>query len=85
MKRIKLRTEIWPIIEATLDLEDGFKVRLFGEVRAEKFFNGWGGYIKQGGSIVKMEQVGTTEVNFFDEDEGQNEFSLGALLGMQQE
>ena len=85
MKSIKLRTEIWPIIEATLDLEDGFKVRLFGESRVEKFFNAWGGYIKQGGSIVKMEQVGTTEVNFFDEDEGQNEFSLGALLGMQQE
>ena len=83
MKSIKLRTEIWPIIEATLDLEDGFKVRLFGEVRAQKFFNGWGGYIKQGGSIIKMEQVGTMDVNFLDE--GQNEFSLGALLGMQQE
>ena len=83
MKSIKLRTETWPIIEATLDLEDGFKVRLFGEVRAEKFFNGWGGYIKQGGSIIKMEQVGTMDVNFLDE--GQNEFSLGALLGMQQE
>ena len=81
MKSIKLRTEIWPIIEATLDLEDGFKVRLFGEVRAEKFFNGWGGYIKQGGSIIKMEQVGTMEVNFLDEK--QQEFTLGALLGMQ--
>ena len=83
MNGIKLKTETWPIVEATLDLEDGFKVRLFGEVRAEKFFNGWGGYIKQGGSIIKMEQVGTMDVNFLDE--GQNEFSLGALLGMQQE
>ena len=80
MKGIKkIRTEIWPIVEATL--EDGFKVRLFGEVRAEKFFNGWGGYIKQGGSIIKMEQVGTMEINFLDEI--QKEFTLGALLGMQ--
>jgi len=75
----KIRTENWPIVEATL--EDGFKVRLFGEERAEKFFNGWGGYIKQGGSIIKMEQVGTMEVNFLDEK--QQEFTLGALLGMQ--
>ena len=80
MKGIKkIRTETWPIVEATL--EDGFKVRLFGEVRAEKFFNGWGGYIKQGGSIIKMEQVGTMEINFLDEI--QQEFTLGALLGMQ--
>ena len=80
MKGIKkIRTETWPIVEATL--EDGFKVRLFGEVRAEKFFNGWGGYIKQGGSIIKMEQVGTMEINFLDEI--QKEFTLGALLGMQ--
>ena len=80
MKGIKkIRTETWPIVEATL--EDGFKVRLFGETRAEKFFNGWGGYIKQGGSIIKMEQVGTMEINFLDEI--QKEFTLGALLGMQ--
>ena len=80
MKGIKkIRTETWPIVEATL--EDGFKVRLFGETRAEKFFNGWGGYIKQGGSIIKMEQVGTMEINFLDEI--QQEFTLGALLGMQ--
>ena len=80
MKGIKkIRTETWPIVEATL--EDGFKVRLFGEYRAEKFFNGWGGYIKQGGSIIKMEQVGTMEINFLDEI--QKEFTLGALLGMQ--
>ena len=83
MNGIKLKTETWPIVEATLDLEDGFKVRLFGESRAEKFFNAWGGYIKQGGSIIKMEQVGTMDVHFLDE--GQNEFSLEALLGMQQE
>ena len=82
MKGIKkIRTETWPIVEATL--EDGFKVRLFGEVRTEKFFNAWGGYIKQGGSIIKMEQVGTMDVHFLDE--GQPEFSLEALLGMQQE
>ena len=83
MNGIKLKTETWPIVEATLDLEDGFKVRLFGESRVEKFFNAWGGYIKQGGSIIKMEQVGTMDVHFLDE--GQNEFSLEALLGMQQE
>ncbi|HIK67390.1 MAG TPA: hypothetical protein EYF95_05420 [Flavobacteriales bacterium] len=83
MNGIKLKTETWPIVEATLDLEDGFKVRLFGESRVEKFFNAWGGYIKQGGSIIKMEQVGTMDVHFLDE--GQPEFSLEALLGMQQE
>jgi len=81
MKHIKLRTETWPIVEATL--REGLKVRLFGEVRTEKFFNGWGGYIKQGGSIIKMEQVGTMDINFLDE--GQEDFTLGALLGMQQE
>ena len=79
-KGVKLRTETWPIVEATL--EDGFKVRLLGENTTKKFFNGWGGYIKQGGSIVKMEQVDTMDVNFLDEDE--KEFSVGALLGMQQ-